>query len=283
MSLTSLRFLGIPQLENASNNSPPMKRGSFGDGVRALQQALSDLGYSLPKSFASYGAPDGVFGGETKAAVIAFQESSTLTPDGKVGKNTMAELDSKFVREHEPPKLPEIGVVEYRIHGELLRVNQRHWLFGNSLCWAAALTMMYQWRDQMEHNTRDLLDQIGFKYRLLFEAGSMLPGYMWHDLIRNSDMDSFQLPSMTARDWEVLLRRHGMLWVGAMSGLGSGTFGHSFIMYGLTRGLHGNQHVLMINPDGARDWNIDFEDFTAAFEEASDPGYPQIRYFAYEG
>ena len=49
-------------------------------GIKAVQQALIFKGYRLKK--------DGVFGTETKRAVINFQKNKGLTPDGIVGPTT---------------------------------------------------------------------------------------------------------------------------------------------------------------------------------------------------
>lgn len=55
-------------------------------GVRALQRRLADLGY-LPA-----GGVDGIFGGQTQAAVIAFQKWRGLVRDGIPGPRTRAAL-----------------------------------------------------------------------------------------------------------------------------------------------------------------------------------------------
>ena len=56
---------------------------SHGDDVVALQQALEARGFNP-------GVSDGVFGPGTEAAVIAFQKSEGLTPDGIVGPQTVS-------------------------------------------------------------------------------------------------------------------------------------------------------------------------------------------------
>lgn len=278
-----MRFKSILQLENAQANSPPIVRGAIGDGVRAIQQALSDLKYPMVDSFAVYGAPDGVFGNETKKRVIEFQEDFGLFPDGKVGTNTINKFDEQFKSEHLPPVITPIPSIDYRVPGTIRRTNQRHWFGGESLCWAAALTMMFEWRDQKEHNTRDLLDGIGWRFRVLFETNMVMQAGLWDELTRSARMQASTPTSMTPRDWERLLRTHGMLWVGAMSGLDSSAFGHSFIMYGLQSGPTGDQHVRMINPYGALDWDIAYSRFNAAYEAAHASRYPQVRYFPYRG
>lgn len=62
------------------------KRGSRGDGVKVLQQALIARGF-IPK-----GKADGVFGPKTEAAVRNFQSANRLQPDGIAGTMTLKVL-----------------------------------------------------------------------------------------------------------------------------------------------------------------------------------------------
>jgi hypothetical protein len=62
------------------------KRGSRGEGVKALQNALIDRGL-IPK-----GKADGVFGPKTEIAVKQFQSAHKLTPDGMAGTVTLKAL-----------------------------------------------------------------------------------------------------------------------------------------------------------------------------------------------
>lgn len=59
--------------------------GSTGSEVTQIQTKLTELGYLD-------GKVDGIFGTQTKNAVIAFQKDYGLTADGIVGKNTLAAL-----------------------------------------------------------------------------------------------------------------------------------------------------------------------------------------------
>lgn len=61
------------------------KVGTRGDTVQAIQEKLNKLGYNVGKA-------DGVFGEQTKAAVIKFQKDNGLTVDGIVGNQTLTEL-----------------------------------------------------------------------------------------------------------------------------------------------------------------------------------------------
>ena len=64
-----------------------LKKGASGSEVRQVQQRLKDLKYLS-------GSVDGDFGDATEAAVIAFQKANGLEVDGKVGKQTLAKLNS---------------------------------------------------------------------------------------------------------------------------------------------------------------------------------------------
>ena len=61
--------------------SPRMK----GPAIRQIQEALRARGLDP-------GEPDGIFGGQTFAAVRAFQLTHGLVPDGEVGAQTAAAL-----------------------------------------------------------------------------------------------------------------------------------------------------------------------------------------------
>ena len=61
------------------------RMGSMGQEVKKIQNALLELGYYK-------GAVDGIFGINTKNAVMAFQKDKGLAVDGIVGKNTLAAL-----------------------------------------------------------------------------------------------------------------------------------------------------------------------------------------------
>ncbi|HWN09305.1 MAG TPA: peptidoglycan-binding protein [Pyrinomonadaceae bacterium] len=65
-----------------------LKQGSSGPDVTALQNNLKQLGFD-PNGV------DGTFGPGTEKALIAFQKSKGLTPDGKAGPATMAALQAR--------------------------------------------------------------------------------------------------------------------------------------------------------------------------------------------
>ena len=61
-----------------------VKTGSKGNAVRAAQTLLKNQGYNVPV--------DGIFGAQTKAAVLKFQSRTGRTVDGIVGPYTWCEL-----------------------------------------------------------------------------------------------------------------------------------------------------------------------------------------------
>src|SRR5262249_51151505 len=67
MRLKSLRFSDNARLQQAAENRPALKEGEQGEAVEALQQALVDLGLSMPVSTRRTGLADGIYGPETKA------------------------------------------------------------------------------------------------------------------------------------------------------------------------------------------------------------------------
>jgi peptidoglycan hydrolase-like protein with peptidoglycan-binding domain len=79
------------QSENSSSNDAIF--------VKAIQDMLNldyHYGYISKQSWTPYLSSDGSFGAQTKAAVIDFQNSLSLSPDGAVGPQTWAEFGMCF-------------------------------------------------------------------------------------------------------------------------------------------------------------------------------------------
>jgi spore germination protein len=73
----------------APYGSRALYKGSFGGDVVELQRRLASLGYAP-------GSSDGIFGGETREAVIHFQTDYGLVPDGLADKWTFRAVDRAF-------------------------------------------------------------------------------------------------------------------------------------------------------------------------------------------
>lgn len=114
LSLKSARFSGEATLQKVSRGELQLGRGTRGEAVKAVQQALIDIGYPMPR----FGA-DGDFGGETQKALVRFQKHHGLTPTGAVDTATLAALDrvapapgAKAVHSPEYDKMFADGVLE---------------------------------------------------------------------------------------------------------------------------------------------------------------------------
>ncbi len=70
-----------------SGNYNSLRIGSAGNRVKILQSALITLKYLNGKA-------DGIFGNQTKNAVLAFQKQNKLTQDGIAGRKTLTALES---------------------------------------------------------------------------------------------------------------------------------------------------------------------------------------------
>jgi len=83
---------------------PQIKIGASGADVKYCQERLLYWGYSP-------GVIDGIFGVNTQNAVIAFQKSKGLSPDGIVGVNTWAALDTSKPVTPPPPAPVVVEVI----------------------------------------------------------------------------------------------------------------------------------------------------------------------------
>ncbi len=74
------------QVKQQSEKFAPLERGAKGARVKAVQQALISLGFGLPAG------ADEDYGGQTEAAVKAFQSSVHLPLTGKLDSSTYQKL-----------------------------------------------------------------------------------------------------------------------------------------------------------------------------------------------
>ena len=71
--------------QECDTTSTVIVNGARGDQVVNLQKSLKKVGFDP-------GVIDGIFGGNTEAAVKQFQAGNGLLVDGKVGPNTKASI-----------------------------------------------------------------------------------------------------------------------------------------------------------------------------------------------
>ncbi|MDR1700965.1 MAG: peptidoglycan-binding protein [Lachnoclostridium sp.] len=87
-------YHGIRNMERPANYQGELRNGSTESNVRLIQQYLSDLRIKYPNL-----APitvDGIFGPNTKEAVMTYQEQFHLPPDGIVDQKTWDEIVSRW-------------------------------------------------------------------------------------------------------------------------------------------------------------------------------------------
>lgn len=82
-----------PAFDRIRDGSHVLMRGHTGDTVRAAQEHLIELGIMNPEGDRLQQA-DGIFGGQTEAAVRRFQEQRGLKVDGIIGQETIGALET---------------------------------------------------------------------------------------------------------------------------------------------------------------------------------------------
>ncbi len=103
-------YVSVKKLAELSSESEPFPDGSGspdGSGTGTIQMGAQGAQVAAVQYYLSYLAqtfypaipnvvPDGIFGAQTRNAVIAFQNAFNLTADGIVGPATWAELERQF-------------------------------------------------------------------------------------------------------------------------------------------------------------------------------------------
>jgi peptidoglycan hydrolase-like protein with peptidoglycan-binding domain len=121
MALSSKILSGNTRLDSAASGGPPIKPApppDDPDAVKCIQKALVALKLPMPLSFPAGPAnePDGKFGQETYTQVIAFQKRAFPNDpsqwDGRVGKNTLTEMDLRLPKG--PTPIPSSTLTVFR-------------------------------------------------------------------------------------------------------------------------------------------------------------------------
>ena len=97
------------QVWETFNIVPPdtLTKGSKGEVVKYLQNALAEEGYDIGKDKDGKPLIDGIFGSSVLSAVRAFQHDHNLDPDGKVGQKTWAVIKALVVDDEPEEDKPE--------------------------------------------------------------------------------------------------------------------------------------------------------------------------------
>jgi peptidoglycan hydrolase-like protein with peptidoglycan-binding domain len=87
VTLTNPRFVGEPRLEKIAEGGPPLSKKDSGRAVKAVQEALIDLGFELVQH-----ERDGNFGAETQTAIKSFRSRRSI-PGDQLTARALGELD----------------------------------------------------------------------------------------------------------------------------------------------------------------------------------------------
>lgn len=138
-----------------------LSRGSRGEDVKKMQQALINAGYSV----GSAGA-DGSFGPDTEKAVLKFQKDNGLKTDGIAGNNTLGKLygssmtPSKTTSTSTQPKTPTYNPVNDKAYQSALASLQ------------AANKNMPQYAGTYDGQLKELYDQIVNRDKFSYDINS---------------------------------------------------------------------------------------------------------------
>jgi len=148
--------------------------------------------------------------------------------------------------------------------------------------------MMKSWKDQASYPIRDAVGAVGVKWRDYYDASFAappqgLPSSEFGPFLVAARMSHEPMMNLTIEGWVSLLRRHGLLWIGASVTINPNTGLHSRILEGMAGdGTPSGTTMKMIDPDGGRQYVEPFMVFLAKYESGilSVGGeYFQIRHF----
>ncbi len=119
-------YFEVVYTEPDRDSYPILRNNSTGRYVRYLQFLLKTKGYAL-------GNVDGVFGPNTRAAVIAFQQANGLAPDGVVGRRTWYKLNNftptaRTIRHGDYGE--EVRYLQQKLYSKLYNVGPIDGIFG---------------------------------------------------------------------------------------------------------------------------------------------------------
>ncbi len=106
--------------------SAVLRQGSRGQDVVTLQYLLNVLSQYDPAIPAP--VQDGIFGSETRRAVVAFQRAAGLDPDGIVGAKTWQALYNRYlgIEESRPGSKPDVIIYTVRAGDTLWQIARRY-------------------------------------------------------------------------------------------------------------------------------------------------------------
>jgi len=101
------------------------------------------------------------------------------------------------------------GTVDYQVPGAVPVVPQPTGM----TCWAAVLTALVNWRDQLSRPIGEVLREINPSWAQMFDADQGLSSSAKDRLVQEAGLESQRGINLSPQGWQSLLREHGPVWV----------------------------------------------------------------------
>lgn len=151
--------------------------------------------------------------------------------------------------------------IDYTIPGVLPVIRQP----SPRTCWAAVITMMYSWKNNVSIAIRDVLTKVGPRYVEMFDTNALLDatgaGLLYDDvgLVRITSFNP------TIEGWASMLRMYGPLYVDV--GYGTSAVTHAIVVTGISGdGTPAGTSLTYVDPDPGTTITRPFMEFLKAYE-----------------
>ncbi len=162
-----------------------------------------------------------------------------------------------------------LSTIDYSIPGLLPVIEQPT----KYTCWAAVMTMMYQWKTNTSIAIRDALATIDSRFVAMFDANKGLDKDSAKDLYNAAGLVQLISFNPTIEGWVSLLQKYGPLYVDVGYNTSSNT--HAIIVRGISGdGTPDGTSMTYVDPIGARTVTLKFRDFLAKYEAQSAVEWP---------
>ena len=131
-------------------------------------------------------------------------------------------------------------------------------------CWSAAYTMMKSWYNGTQfNNVREAVVPMGQPWLGYFDTNTPIPPAQGDAFVAATTLDREPRFNPDVGGWHRMLVTYGLLWVSSMVSAGL----HDRVMAGINGdGSAARTTVLIMDPDGGRQYNQNFGEFQAQFE-----------------
>lgn len=145
-------------------------------------------------------------------------------------------------------------------------------------CWAAVLTMLYEWKNNQQLGIDDVMNQVGDPYLSIYKNDTGLSASDKTGLINALHLKGENPASFSVQGWYDLLKNNGPLWVTTDELPNeTATAIHARLLYGIsTDSTTNTTTMLFIDPATATTVVEDFNDFIDKYESEVKKDYKTI-------